>query len=62
MVYEGAQPGLIAAGLGEQRIGNVVLVTLRQAPDPRTRGVKYRPTRLAPLLDLCVRLARWRHP
>ncbi len=36
VVYECAQSSLIAAGLGEQCVGNVVFVTLRQAPDPQT--------------------------
>jgi hypothetical protein len=29
MVYESTKPGLIADGLGEQRVGNVAFVTLR---------------------------------
>jgi hypothetical protein len=36
VLYECAQSSLVAAGLGEQRVGNVVFVTLRQAPDPPT--------------------------
>src|ERR1700686_95507 len=52
VICERTQPSLVAAGLGEQRAGYVVLSRFDKHPALGKRGAEGRARHLAPLLDL----------